>query len=147
MTQLYAQLRERRAAEPEVLRDFLLQCVWAMFAEDLHMLPGHMFSRILDGLAEDARRSSADDLGQLFRYLAEPGPRPDHGVYAGTPYANGGLFQRPAAVHLEPVEVSTLRAAAMQFDWKRVEPSIFGSLLQGALGKERQWALGAHFTA
>jgi hypothetical protein len=50
-------------------------------------------------------------------------------------------------VHLEPVEVATLRAAAMQFDWKRVEPSIFGSLLQGALGKERQWALGAHFTA
>lgn len=147
VTQLYAQLRERRAAEPEVLRDFLLQCVWSMFAEDLQMLPGHLFTRILDDLFADPRRSSADDLGQLFRYLADPGPRPDHGVYAGTPYANGGLFARPAQVHLEPDEVAVLRAAAMQFDWKRVEPSIFGSLLQGALGKERQWALGAHFTA
>ena len=48
---------------------------------------------------------------------------------------------------LVPSHVAVLRAAAMQFDWKRVEPSIFGSLLQGALGKERQWALGAHFTA
>lgn len=147
VTQLYAQLRERRAAEPDVLRDFLLQCVWSMFAEDLQMLPGHMFTRILDGLHADSQRSSADELGQLFRYLAEPGPRPDHGVYAGTPYANGGLFQRPAAVHLEPDEVAVLRAAAKQFDWKRVEPSIFGSLLQGALGKKHQWALGAHFTA
>lgn len=28
-----------------------------------------------------------------------------------------------------------------------MEPAIFGSLLQGALGRERQWALGAHYTA
>jgi hypothetical protein len=28
-----------------------------------------------------------------------------------------------------------------------VEPAIFGSLLTGALGRERQWALGAHYTA
>jgi len=147
VTQLYTRLRERRADEPEVLRDFLLQCVWSMFAEDLQMLPGQMFTRILEGLHADHQRSSADDLGQLFRYLAEPAPRPDHGMYAGAPYANGGLFRRPAAVHLEPDEVAVLRAAAMQFDWKRVEPSIFGSLLQGALGRERQWALGAHFTA
>jgi hypothetical protein len=147
VTDLYARLRERRAAEPDVLRHFLLQCVWSMFAEDLHMLPGHLFTRILDGLFEDPRRSSSDDLGQLFRYLAEPGPRPDHGVYSGTPYANGGLFEQPAVVHLEADEVAVLRAAAMQFDWTKVEPSIFGSLLQGALGKERQWALGAHYTA
>ena len=147
VTQLYTRLRERRAAEPEMLRDFLLQCVWSMFAEDLQMLPGQMFTRILEGLHADDQRSSADDLGQLFRYLAEPTPRPDHGMYAGAPYANGGLFQRPAAVHLDADEVAVLRAAAMQFNWKRVEPSIFGSLLQGALGKERQWALGAHFTA
>jgi hypothetical protein len=147
VTDLYARLRERRAAEPEVLRDFLLQCVWSMFAEDLQMLPAHMFTRLLDGLFEDHRRSSADDLGQLFRHLAEPGSRPDHGIYAGVPYANGGLFARPAAVHLEPEEVGVLRAASREFDWKRVEPSIFGSLLQGALGRERQWALGAHYTA
>lgn len=147
VTDLYSRLRERRAAEPEVLRDFLLQCIWSMFAEDLQMLPAHMFTRILDGLFEDPRRSSADDLGQLFRHLAEPGPRPDHGVYSGVPYANGGLFAQPASVHLEPDEVALLRAASREFDWKKVEPSIFGSLLQGALGRERQWALGAHYTA
>jgi hypothetical protein len=147
VTDLYTRLRERRAAEPDVLRNFLLQCVWSMFAEDLQMLPSHMFTRILDGLYEDPRRSTADDLGQLFRYLAEPGPRPDHGVYADAPYANGGLFAQPASVHLEPDEVALLRAASREFDWKKVEPSIFGSLLQGALGRERQWALGAHYTA
>lgn len=146
VTELYARLEARDAAEPEELIDFTLQVVWSLFAEDLQMLPSHLFSRLLDGLLADASRSSADDLGQLFRYLAEPGPRPEHGIYSGTPYANGGLFALPRSIHLETEEVELLRSAC-DFDWKLVEPAIFGSLLQGALGKQRQWALGAHYTA
>ncbi|MDQ3934648.1 MAG: N-6 DNA methylase [Actinomycetota bacterium] len=146
VTDLYNRLRERRGAEPETLRDFVLQAVWSMFAEDLAILPAHLFTRLLDGLLRESSRSSADDLGRLFGYLARPDPRPQHGVYAGTPYADGGLFATPAEVHLGHEELELLRLAC-DFDWKRVEPAIFGSLLEGALGKERQWALGAHYTA
>lgn len=67
-------------------------------------------------------------------------------MYAGTPYANGSLFARPARVHLEREEVELLRQAC-DSSWRKVEPAIFGALLQGALGRERQWALGAHYTA
>jgi hypothetical protein len=147
VTDLYQQLRERHAADLNVLRDFILQCVWAMFAEDLHMLPSHVFTRVLQELQSDASRSSADDLGRLFEYLATPGERPQHGVYANTPYANGSLFTKPARVHLEPEEVELLAHAAGKFNWRKVEPAIFGALLQGALGRDRQWALGAHYTA
>lgn len=147
VTDLYQSLRERRAADFDVLRDFILQCVWAMFAEDLHMLPSHVFTRVIHELMTDPSRSSADDLGQLFQYLATPGERPQHGTYADTPYANGSLFTRPARVHLEPEEVELLSRAAGEFNWRQVEPAIFGGLLQGALGRDRQWALGAHYTA
>lgn len=147
VTDLYQRLRERRAAEYDVLRDFILQCVWAMFAEDLHMLPSHVFTRVVQELQADPSRSSADDLGRLFEILATKGPRPEHGTYAGTPYANGSLFTKPARVHLEAEEVEVLARAAGEFNWRNVEPAIFGGLLQGALGRERQWALGAHYTA
>lgn len=146
VTDLYKQLDEREAAEDDVLQDFVLQVVWSMFAEDLGMLPGHLFTQLLDGLIADPARSSVDDLGRLFGYLAEKEPRPNHGVYKGTPYANGGLFAKSAEVHLEPDEVAMLRKAA-DFEWTQVEPAIFGSLLTGGLGKEKQWALGAHYTA
>jgi hypothetical protein len=146
VTDMYARLRERRAADLAVLRDFVLQSVWAMFAEDLAMLPSHLFPRFLDGLVADPARSSRDDLGQLFAYLNEPHDRPSEGVYAGTPYANGSLFARPARVHLDREELELLRAACGR-SWRKVEPAIFGALLQGALGRERQWALGAHYTA
>jgi hypothetical protein len=146
VTGLYHRLEERLHEDVDSVRDFVLQCVWTMFAEDLGMLGGRVFSDRLDDLIADPRRSTADDLGQLFHWLATPGGAPSHGVYAGTPYADGGLFETPARLHLEPDEVTMLREAA-SFDWARVEPAIFGALLEGTLGPERQWALGAHYTS
>lgn len=146
VTELYQRLQDRDAAELDTLRDFVVQCVWSMFAEDLHMLPSHVFTRVVQELAGDSSRSSADDLGRLFEILATKGPRPEHGLYEGTPYANGSLFTRPARVYLEPEELELLARAAGEFNWRRVEPAIFGGLLQGALGRERQWAFGAHYT-
>lgn len=146
VTEVYRRLRERKAADFDVLRDFVLQSVWAMFAEDLAMLPSHVFTRVLDELLANPGRSSRDDLGQLFAYLNEPSDRPTEGLYAGTPYANGSLFARPARVHLDREELELLRRAC-ESSWRNVEPAIFGALLQGALGRERQWALGAHYTA
>jgi hypothetical protein len=143
---LYERLKMRRAAGPDVLRDFVLQCVWCLFAEDLGQLPEHLFTRIVDDLLANAQHSSADLLHDLFAWLNDPSPtRPSHGLYAGTPYANGSLFQSQPRVHLELDELESLREAA-QFGWAGVQPSIFGSLLEGGLGHDKQWARGAHYT-
>ncbi|MCZ7538039.1 MAG: hypothetical protein M5T61_20330 [Acidimicrobiia bacterium] len=58
---------------------------------------------------------------------------------------DGGLFERPAALP-RGRGLRLLREAAA-FEWTRVEPAIFGALLEGTLGPERQWALGAHYTS
>ncbi len=129
LTDLYARLRERRAADADVLRDFCLQSVWCMFAEDLGQIEAQLFTRLVDRLIEDPQRSSLDEIGQLFTYLKTPGGGPDHGLYAGVRYANGGLFQDPVRVHLDTDELELLRAAC-QSDWTKVQPSIFGSLLE-----------------
>lgn len=145
ITDLYQHLVERAAGDLDELRDFLLQCVWCMFAEDLGQLEGHLFTRLVDDLLASPQRSSADDLGALFEWLNRPGPRPVGGLYSDTRYVNGGLFQRPARVHLDKQELIVLRLAC-ESNWLKVEPHIFGSLLEGALGHEAQWARGAHYT-
>ncbi|HEX5927190.1 MAG TPA: DNA methyltransferase [Baekduia sp.] len=145
ITNLYQQLGDRRAAGPDELRDFLLQSVWCLFAEDLGQLEGYLFTQLIDDLIADPRRSSADDIGQLFEWLNRPGERPAGGLYSNTRYVNGGLFERPSRVHLDADELRALRLAA-EYDWRKVEPHIFGSLLQGALGRDAQHALGAHYT-
>jgi hypothetical protein len=146
LVDLYERLKDRRAADPDVLRDFVLQCVWCLFAEDLGQLPEHRFTQIVDDLISSPHRSSADDLGGLFDWLNNSdSERPAHGQYAETPYANGGLFERPTHVHLDISELEHLREAAA-FNWRLVEPAIFGSLLEGGLGHDKQWTLGAHYT-
>ena len=146
LVDLYERLKDRRAADPDVLRDFVLQCVWCLFAEDLGQLPEHRFTQIVDDLIANSHRSSADDLGGLFDWLNNPSSdRAAHGQYAETPYANGGLFERPTHVHLDISELEHLREASA-FNWRLVEPAIFGSLLEGGLGHDKQWALGAHYT-
>jgi hypothetical protein len=146
LVDLYERLKERRPAELDVLRDFLLQSVWCLFAEDLGQLSAHAFTRIIDDLLANPRHSSADLLHDLFAWLNDPSPnRPNNGLYVGTPYANGSLFAHPARVHLEREELESLREAA-SFRWNEVQPAIFGSLLEGGLGHDKQWALGAHYT-
>src|SRR5439155_16214972 len=108
---------------------FVLQSVWCMFAEDLEMILEKRFTKLVERLLEDPERSSADELGGLFDKLNTSGPRPEHGIYAGAPYVDGGLFEEPAHVHLEAEEVELLREAA-ESNWKLVEPSIFGNLLE-----------------
>ena len=76
MTTLYHRLGDRLAATPDVRRNFLLQSLWCLFAEDLGQLEGHLYIRIVDGLIEDRRRSSGDDLDGLFSWLNRAGPRP-----------------------------------------------------------------------
>jgi hypothetical protein len=58
---------------------------------------------------------------------------------------NGGLFASPAHIHLDPDELA-LVAEAARFDWHEVDPTIFGSLMEGCLGQQRRFELGAHYT-
>jgi hypothetical protein len=144
---LYFHLLDRHADDPDVLRDFVLQSVWCLFAEDLHMITGQPVRRIVEGLLHDTThtRSSAAELGHLFTVLNLDDRVKRGGIYAGAPYANGGLFARPARVHLDTDELELL-ARASGYDWRQVDPTIFGSLMEDCLGREHRWELGAHYT-
>lgn len=146
VTDLHDALAERREGAPHERRTFVLQCVWSMFAEDLGMIPGHRFTQIAQDLRRSPQRSSADDLGGLFAHLNDDSARrPEHGMYAGVPYANGRLFERPARLHLLPDELDLLLEASA-FQWHEVQPQIFGTLLEGVIGRNLRWEVGAHYT-
>jgi hypothetical protein len=144
--ELFHRLEDRRQGDSHSRRLFILQAVWCMFAEDLGQIPGQGFTRVVDELIRNPQRSSADDLGRLFELLDDPSPqRPEHGLYEGVPYVNGSLFAEPSRLDLEPEELKLLREVAAS-NWRKVQPSIFGSLLQDVFGRDKQWQLGAHYT-
>jgi len=123
-------------------RRFILQCVVAMFSEDIGPLPESLFT----GLLEECRggASSYDLLGSLFRQMNEP-QRARGGRFAGVDYFNGGLFSTVEPIELQPGELGLLLEAAKE-DWSKVQPVIFGTLFEGSLDQDERHALGAHFT-
>lgn len=135
----------RRGVEPPLARDFTLQSTWSMFAEDLDLFEEDNFTGVVRTLRKTPSLSSYDQMGQLFEWLGRDGDRPPAGMFKGVPYANGGLFEHPARVELEPSELDMLDIAC-RADWSLVEPSIFGGLLQSSLGVDRRKQMGAHYT-
>ncbi|MGH7642542.1 MAG: type IIL restriction-modification enzyme MmeI [Candidatus Dormibacteria bacterium] len=141
-------LSERAAAEPAVIRRFLLQSVWCLFAEGVGLLEHRPFTQIVQALLADPARSSAAELGHLFTGLNLISAHERSalgGMYADLPYVDGGLFTEPARVHLAHQELQTLADVA-GFDWREVDPTIFGALMEDCLGRQRRWELGAHYT-
>ena len=145
IAQLYQSLADRSAAPVDEIQRFTMQVVWCFFAEDLGMLDGYPLQAVIADLLSQVHPDAARDIGYLFQLLNQKTDRNRTGHYAGTRYVNGDLFAHPAAIGLTREELLHLRAAA-EFDWRAVDPTIFGSLLEGVLGQARRWELGAHYT-
>ncbi len=142
---VYRSLIDRAEDPPDEIRRFTMQTVWVLFAEDLNLLQGQPFQRTIERLRREPDRNPAAELGFLFRVLNQSSNRHRKDLLAGTHYVNGQLFADPAEIELDRHELDLLAQAAA-YDWSKVDPTIFGSLMEGVLGRERRWELGAHYT-
>ena len=133
---------EKRGHNAEDVALFLMRCLFTMFAEDVELLPAESFQ----GLLEEAAR----DANQFVPMVEQLWTAMDKGDFA---YAlrkqvkrfNGKLFKNAKALELRREEIGELAAAA-KYNWKEVEPAIFGTLLEQALNEKERARLGAHYT-
>ncbi len=141
LAKLAAALEDRGLDQERVAR-FLMRCVFSCFAEDVGLLPEQLFRKTL----EAARASgNAEHLKAALELLWKT---MDEGGMFGAEMLhrfNGHFFKTREALPLEPGDV-TLLIEATSYDWSRVEPSIFGTLLVRALDPEERHRLGAEYT-
>ncbi len=133
---------EGEGHDPRVVADFLARCLFCMFAEDVGLLPKNSFSRLLDEIQGDAG-AFVPLVTALFREMND-------GAYSTVLRQkllrfNGGLFEDCSVPRVSAAQLGLLRSAA-KLDWKNVEPSIFGTLLERALNPRERHKLGAHYT-
>ncbi len=130
------------AQDRERIAKFVLECVFAMFAEDTELCPPGLFSEAL-GKAEkigmlDPVWTLFDDFGRK-----DPGDRSNRAA----PYVNGPLFDRNhPKLALTTAQVHQLYWAAKNFDWQDVRPEVFGSIFEQSFNVVERHELGAHFT-
>ncbi|HZM03688.1 MAG TPA: DNA methyltransferase [Candidatus Saccharimonadales bacterium] len=140
---------EKKGHTPKVVAEFLARCLFCMFAQDVGLLPDREkrgFTELLDSLPADGN-GFEDVIRQLFREM-NTGTGKSVSVILRRKLLqfNGGLFADDSVLPVNGTQLGILKAAARQ-DWKHVEPAIFGTLLERALGGEgERHKLGAHFT-
>ncbi|HEY6872137.1 MAG TPA: DNA methyltransferase [Geobacteraceae bacterium] len=119
---------------------FMTKLLFCMFAEDVGILPGKVFTGLLESVEHRPGRFEGK-VKVLFAAMKSGG---DFGV-VDIPWFNGGLFDDDDALPLDQEGIrQTLRAA--QLDWSQIEPSIFGTLFERGLDPSKRSQIGAHYT-
>jgi hypothetical protein len=136
-----------KAEEIEESALFLMRILFCMFAEDIGLLPPEKFTEFL-WRAESNDKLFEQGLADLWMKMGAPNiaPRFAHSLESDVRYFNGGLFTDTARTFkLNGIDIHHLYVAAQQ-NWRKVEPAIFGTLLEQALSPEERAKLGAHYT-
>lgn len=127
---------------PEAVSGFLMRCLFTMFAEDVGLLPKRAFQNMLVDIQQSPEHF-APMMESLWQTMDKGGFHPV--LRADLLRFNGGLFQDASALPLDRDQIELLIQAA-NADWRYVEPSIFGTLLERALSPTERHKLGAHYT-
>jgi len=131
-----------RAARASRTALFVMQCIFAMFADSVGLIENRGFLGFLERY-----RGKADRFHEAARVFFGTMDRGGHclATQQRIRQFNGGLFSTVDPMPVTEQELEALIAAA-KCDWAMVEPAIFGALLEQALDPAERAELGAHYT-
>jgi hypothetical protein len=138
-----AQKLESAGHDQQLIARFLMRCLFTMFAEDVGLLPNHVFTQSIKKFWLPNPKSFPGGIQLLWQKMNEGGEL--FNVVGRILRFNGGLFADQSALELDGASLKLLLDAA-ECDWSEVEPSIFGTLLERALEPKERHRLGAHYT-
>ncbi|MEN9848561.1 MAG: hypothetical protein RL368_1301 [Pseudomonadota bacterium] len=145
-TELAQRLRSR-GHDPQAVAHFINRLVFCMFAEDIGILPKDLFTNLLESILRVLKKFNSGKnkfqqrVGELFEVMSEGG-------YFGldeVEWFNGGLFEDNSTLPMDKNDIQQLLKVA-RYDWKDIEPSIFGTLFERGLDPDKRSQLGAHYT-
>ena len=138
-SQLAQRLRER-GHEAHSVAHFVNRLVFCMFAEDVRLLPDHMFTKMLKASIKSPARFE-QNASKLFAAMHKGGDLD----FTPIEWFNGGLFDDDSAFPLKREDIDNLIVAA-ELDWSEIDPSILGTLFERGLDPDKRSQLGAHYT-
>ena len=124
--------------------------MFLMFCEDAGLIEPGLFRDYIASVDGAHLRSA---LIELFGWLdtddeARKQEYPTE-LLARFPYMNGGLFREriPIPQLNDRVHYEILVSGCQEFDWSGVDPTVFGSIFEGALSHDTRRSGGMHYTS
>ncbi|WP_372731911.1 class I SAM-dependent DNA methyltransferase [Novosphingobium sp.] len=140
------------ASNQHDMNHFMARLIFCFFAEDTDIFIGDgLFSKTIEQMS--ARDSSDTHLvmAEVFRAMdTRPADRDAAGIkrYANQfPYVNGQLFSGSTDCPRFSKIARSYLLHIGSLDWQKINPDIFGSMIQAVADDEERGALGMHYTS
>ena len=155
LNKLYVELLKENpdwdtAARRQDLNHFFARLIFCFFAEDTNIFLGaRLFTDTISQMSDAS--NTHEVLSELFRAMnTRPADRAaaDFRPWANTfPYVNGNLFSGSADVPRFSRIARSYLLHVGNLDWTKINPDIFGSMIQAVADDEERGALGMHYTS
>ncbi len=139
-----------KAERREDLNHFIARLIFCFFAEDTNIFHSDgLFTATVAQMSASDAANTHEVISELFRSMSTPlsereGIRNWANVF---PYVNGGLFSGGVAVPRFTKISRSYLIHVGNLDWKKINPDIFGSMIQAVADDEERGALGMHYTS
>lgn len=139
-------------ARRQDMNKFMARLIFCFFAEDTDIFEGKgRFTEVVAQMSERDASNTHEVIATLFRAMnTQRDKREAAGLprWACTfPYVNGRLFSGdPAVPRFSKIARSYLLHVG-SLDWTRINPDIFGSMIQAVADDEERGELGMHYTS
>jgi hypothetical protein len=157
LNKLYVELLKDNPewASPERRPDmnhFMARLIFCFFAEDTDIFNGTgLFTATTDQMSERDSSNTHDVISEMFRAMnTKIADRADAKLprWADVfPYVNGGLFSGSTEVPRFSKIARSYLINIGSLDWKKINPDIFGSMIQAVADDEERGSLGMHYTS
>ena len=133
------------------LNVFMSRLLFCFFAEDTGLFPeDNLFTNTLKTHTKDDGSDLGEFIDRAFLAMSTKDSAvldtiPD--LYKVFPYVNGGLFKERYPIPHLSRRARTLILNCGEYDWKNINPDIFGSMIQAVVTPEQRAGLGMHYTS
>jgi hypothetical protein len=140
------------AERREDLNHFMARLIFCFFAEDTSIFNGErLFTATIEQMSERDSSNTHEVLSELFRSMNTKVPeRVAENIRSWAnafPYVNGGLFSASSDVPRFSRIARSYLLHVGSLDWTKINPDIFGSMIQAVADDEERGSLGMHYTS
>ncbi len=134
------------------MNHFMARLIFCFFAEDTDIFRSNgLFTAAVEQMSARDASNTHEVIGEIFRAMnTRPTDRMAASIRSwadGFPYVNGGLFSgNTDAPRFSRIARSYLLHIG-NLDWTKINPDIFGSMIQAVTEDEERGALGMHYTS
>lgn len=140
------------AARRPDMNHFMARLIFCFFAENTDIFSRPLlFTSTVQTMSTSESSNTQEVISTIFRAMnVKTADRPGAGIprWADAfPYVNGGLFSGSVEVPRFSRIARSYLLHIGSLDWKKINPDIFGSMIQAVAEDEERGALGMHYTS